>query len=96
MENASKALLMAGGVLIAVITIALLVRSFGVISLFQKSQLTEEEQAQLVAFNEQYTKYIGQYVYGTEVISVINKSLDNSSYKITTKIKFNEGYSYTK
>ena len=97
MENASKALLMAGGVLIAVITIALLVQSFGVISSFQKSQLTEEEQAQLVAFNEQYTKYLGQYVYGTEVISVINKSLDNRSYKITTKIKFannGAGYSY--
>lgn len=97
MENASKALLMAGGILIAIITIALLVRSFTTIGIFQKAQLSEEEQAQLVEFNEQYTKYLGQYMYGTEVISVINKSLNNNSYKISTIIKFDEdGYKYTK
>jgi len=96
MENASKALLMAGGVLIAIITIALLVRSFNTISIFQKAKLSEEEQAQLVAFNEQYTKYLNQYVYGTEVITVINQSLNNKSHKISTIIKFNGGYSYTR
>lgn len=73
MENASKALLMAGGILIAIITIALLVRGFTSISAFQKAQLSEEEQAQLLAFNEQYTKYLNQYVYGTEVRTLINK-----------------------
>lgn len=96
MENASKALLMAGGILIAVIIIALLVRSFTTVSMFQKAKLTEEEQAQLVAFNEQYTKYLGQYVYGTEVISVINRSLNDKSHAVTTTIKFNNGYSYTR
>ena len=73
MENASKALLIAGGVLIALITIALLVRSFSSISSFQKFQLDEEEQAQLLAFNGQYSKYLNQYVYGTEVLSLQNK-----------------------
>lgn len=96
MENASKALLMAGGILIAILIIAVLVRSYTSVSMFQKAKLTEEEQAQLVAFNEQYTKYLGQYVYGTEVISVINKSLDDKSHKITTTIKFNNGYTYTR
>ena len=74
MENASKALLMAGGILIAMLIIAVLVRSFTTVSIFQKAKLSEEEQAELVAFNEQYTKYLGQYVYGTEVITVINKA----------------------
>ena len=73
MENASKALLMAGGILIAIITIALLVRSFTSISSFQKAQLNEQEQEQLVAFNEEYTKYLGQYVYGVEVATLKNK-----------------------
>lgn len=73
MENASKALLMAGGVLIAIIIIALLVRSFTGIGQFQKAKLTQEEQEKLVAFNEQYTKYLNQYVYGTEVRTLINK-----------------------
>lgn len=94
MENASKALLMAGGILIAIITIALLVRSFSTIGIFQKAQLSEEEQAQLVAFNEQYTKYLNEYMYGTEVITVINKSLNNREYPIAVKIKFTNGYTY--
>lgn len=95
MENASKALLMAGGVLIAILTIAVLARSFSSISSFEKAQLTEEEQAQLVAFNGQYTKYLNQYVYGTEVITVINRSFNNKSHEIHTIIKFNNAYSYT-
>lgn len=82
MENASKALLMAGSILIAIIIIALLVRSFTTVSIFQKAKLTEEEQAQLVAFNEQYTKYLGQYVYGTEVLTVKNKSDDNGKVNV--------------
>lgn len=73
MENASKALLMAGGVLIAIVTIAFLVKSLSTVQQFQMSQLSAEEQEQLTAFNEQYTKYVGQYVYGTEVITLQNK-----------------------
>lgn len=82
MENASKALLMAGGILIALITIAVLVRSFGSISDFQKAQLSEEEQAQLVAFNEQYTRYLNQYVYGTEVLTLQNKYNNDRKVKV--------------
>ena len=78
MENASKALLIAGGILIAIIILALLVRSSSTISSFQKQRLTEEEQAQLEAFNERYTKYVGQYVYGTEVLSLMNKERDDN------------------
>ena len=82
MENASKALLMAGGILIAILIIALLVKSFTSVSTFQKSKLTEEEQAQLVAFNEQYTKYLGQYVYGTEVRTLMNKYENDKQVKV--------------
>ena len=97
MDNASKALLMAGGVLVALIIIAILARTYTNISKIQQTQLTAEEEAELVAFNEQYTKYLNQHVYGTEVISVINKSLDNNSHTLKTIIKFADGgngYSY--
>ena len=77
MENASRALIMIGSILIAILILALLVKSVTGIGKFKMSQLTQEAQEQLTAFNEQYTKYLGQYVYGTEVISVINKSLNN-------------------
>ena len=73
MENASKALIMAGGILIAILIIGLLVNSFTNVSDLKQTQLSEEEQAQIIAFNERYTKYLGQYVYGTEVATLKNK-----------------------
>lgn len=73
MENASKALLMAGGILIALLIIALLIRSYTNVSIFQKTKLSQEEQEKIEAFNEQYTKYLGQYVYGVEVRTLMNK-----------------------
>lgn len=82
MENASKALLMAGGVLIAIVTIAFLVKSLSTVQQFQMSQLSAEEQEQLTAFNEQYTKYVGQYVYGTEVITLQNKYSNDKLVKV--------------
>lgn len=95
MENASKALLMAGGVLIAVLIIAILVRTFGTVGLFQKQKLTEEESRQIAEFNEQYLKYLNQYMYGTEVITIINKTT-KSKYPVRIKITFLEEYTYTK
>ena len=76
MENATKALIIAGSILISVIVISLLMMTFGKIGTFQKNQRTEEEAEQIEEFNKDYTKYDGQYVYGTEVITIINKTLD--------------------
>lgn len=82
MENATKALSIAGGVLIAILIIAVLVRTFGNIRNFQESQLTAEEERQLIEFNEQYTKYLGQYVYGTEVLTLLNRYENDQKVKV--------------
>lgn len=100
MENATKALLIAGGVLIAIIIITLLVRTYGNISNFQRQQLTQEEAQQIAEFNSEYTKYANQYVYGTEVITIINKTV-NHYQKVGTEIEVEieftvEEYTYTK
>lgn len=76
MENATKALLIAGGVLIAIIILTILVKTYGNIGAFQRQQMSQEEAEQIEEFNKDYTKYDGQYVYGTEVITIINKTLD--------------------
>ena len=78
MENATKALLMAGGVLIAIIIITLLVKTYGSIGAFQRQQMSIKEAEQIEEFNKNYTKYEGQYVYGTEVITVINRAINDS------------------
>lgn len=84
MENASKALLIAGGILIALLIIALLVYSFGSMSGYFSSEETKEEAEQLEAFNKQYEAYQRKLLRGTDVVSVINKVLDNNKkYKDT-------------
>ena len=100
MENATKALLMAGGVLIAITIITILVKTYGNISTFQRQKLSEEEIAQIEEFNKDYTKYSGQYVYGTEIISMINKTVDynkRTGGNIALTIEFTvEEYTFTK
>lgn len=100
MENASKALLIAGGVLLAIIIISLLVRTYGNISLFQRQQVSAEEAERIESYNKEYTKYLNQYVYGTEVITAINKTINNNiktSDNIEINIMFTqEEYKYYK
>lgn len=99
MENASKALLIAGGILIAIILISLLVRTYGNIGNFQRQKMTEEEIAKIEEYNKEYTKYLGKYVYGTEVITAINRALNekqtnNNDIKISIKFTVTT-YEYT-
>lgn len=75
MENASKALIMAGGVLIALMVASLVAFFFKNISEWQGMQETGEELEQMVEFNEQYEVY-GRDVYGSELLSIANKIAD--------------------
>lgn len=99
MENATKALLMAGGILIAIIIITLLIKTYGNISAFQKEQISVEEAQRIEEFNKDYTKYENQYVYGTEVITVINRTLnyqEKQGIEIKVEIDFKAPYTYIK
>lgn len=96
MENASKALIMAGGVLISLIIIALLVFFFNNLSNLQDTKLTSEEVEQAAEFNKQYDVY-ARDVYGSELLSIANKISDynkreagNKGYtEITLKVEIN-------
>jgi type II secretory pathway pseudopilin PulG len=78
MENASKALLMAGGVLIAVLIIGILLYSFGSMSGYFEEQASQEEIEQLAEFNNQYEAYNRKLLRGTDVVSVLNKAINNN------------------
>lgn len=92
MENASKALIMAGAVLIALMVIALLVFFFNNIRDLQKTNLTSEEAQQAAEFNKQFDVY-ARDVYGSELLSLANKVVDynkrESGNKGYTPIKLN-------
>ncbi|MFR0822501.1 MAG: hypothetical protein ACLU84_00290 [Clostridia bacterium] len=76
MENASKALIIAGGIVVAVLIISLLVVFFNNLRGLQGTQagLTEEEQA--VEFNKQFEVYDRDNIYGSDILSLANKVVD--------------------
>lgn len=76
MENASKALLMAGGILLAILIISAFVFMFSSAKNFSASQDAKTLEDQIKAFNSEYEAYNKTVMYGTDVITVINKSMD--------------------
>lgn len=78
MENATKALLIAGGVLIAIIIITMFIMMFNRLSNIQNEQEEQQKIEQLAAFNAQFEAYNKKAMYGTDVITLINKVVENN------------------
>ena len=76
MENASKALIMAGGILIALLVIGALVLMFNQLSYYQRTETDSEKTQQLADFNNEYLKYTYDDIKGYELISLVNKVID--------------------
>ncbi len=73
MENASKALIMAAGVLLSVIIIGVAMFAYRGITGFQKEKDLGLSNAQLSKINDQIEKYTNKsVVYGSEVLSICN------------------------
>lgn len=77
MENASKALMIAGGVLIALLTIGALVIMFNQIGDYGKSQNTNKKDTKIAEFNMDFERYLDDKgITGADVISLLNKVSD--------------------
>ena len=100
MENAPKALIMAGGVLISLMVIGLLVLFYNNLSGMQKIKTDSETEQQAAEFNKQYDVY-ARDVYGSEILSIANKiadynkrEADNKGYTpIDLEVTFTKGLS---
>lgn len=77
MENASKALIIAGAILLSILLISL------GIMIFTQAQDTVNNsgmsQAEINAFNNQFTKYEREKVKGSEIKSLINETIASNS-----------------
>ena len=76
MENASKALLMAGGVLLTMLVISLLLYAWTAVSEYQAEQDKIIEIQELAEFNSKFTNYERDDVQGYELLSLVNKVID--------------------
>ena len=93
MENASKALLMAGGVLLVMLIIMLVLFSWGKYSEFYTNKDDLAEITNIAQFNLQFTNYENRDVYGYELISLANKVADyNMRYSNAEGAENNEKY----
>lgn len=91
MENASKALLMAGGILIALLIISLFVYMFTSASDIFETKENIERTAEIEEYNKQYESYNRQLLRGTDLISLMNKVIsDNSKYEDEGNITIKE------
>ena len=81
MENITKALLIAGGVLFAILILTLLVIFHNQLSAYYTEQHNAKMVEQVTEFNNKFDNYNGQTIRGNELISVMNKVVDyNRTY----------------
>lgn len=84
MENASKALLIAGGVLIAILILSVLVVTINIINSNQKAKEQALVTEQLVEFNQKYEAYNKKALRGTDIITLKNMAKSEGN---TVKVK---------
>lgn len=78
MENASRALEIAAGVLLAVLILSLIVYFFSKIGEWPEQQDDMMSSEQLAKFNQEYEVYEKKMMYGVDVISCFNKAQSNN------------------
>ena len=86
MENASKALLIAAGILIGLILITMIIFGYNQISSYYTNREEVKQSEQLAEFNKQYIGYDREDVRGSDLLSLVNKIIDyninyNTKYK---------------
>lgn len=89
MENVSKALLIAGGILITIMLLTFFVYLSNNIKTVGQAQQDKKNQEQLIKFNQQYEAYNKSLLYGAEVLTVVNKVEDNNKKNNVTEISQN-------
>ena len=99
MENASKALLIAGGLLISLLIIGALLLMFNNLTEYQTSKSQGILEADVSKFNNQFETYIRNGIRGSDLISLVNRVInyntvtDQDGYekmKISVKIADND------
>ena len=80
MENASKALIIAGGILLAILTLSLVVYMMTAVTSMADAQDAEALARQKTEFNKGYEAYNKRMMYGTDVITVMNKAEINNAF----------------
>ena len=88
MENASKALLMAGTILISLIVISAFVFAYRDLTSVKRQEAENQKVEEIAEFNKSFESY-EKDLNGTQIFSLINKINDYNEKYVT---RMNEGY----
>lgn len=88
MENASKALIMAGSILISIIIISLLVLGYNQMSQLEQTRQDAEEADKLSEYMRRFEQFNREVVYGSELLSLGNLQQDYAAFVA----RIDEGY----
>lgn len=96
MENATRALTMAGGILIALMILGALFLMFNNLSSYQNQNDTSTKSTQIAEFNNQFEPYNKKDLTLMELHSVYNKVESNNNknkeYTINMRYEFNDNH----
>lgn len=99
MDNATEALLIAGGILLGILTITALVYMFNNLSIMGNAQEKKEETKRLAEWNSEWEAYNKMQLRGAEVLTVVNKAKqnnsmyeENSKYNVNVEINGKDNY----
>ena len=90
MENATKALLIAGGVLIAIIIISVMVITFKKTGNISKTYDKTINQEDVTKFNENFTKYLNKELTIHQAITITNFAKENGVAIAGKEVKVSE------
>lgn len=92
MENASKALLIAGGVLVSILVVTLFIYMVASITNYNRSNKELAEIEDVAKFNERFTNYQRDDVQGYELLSLIHNVIDYNEQYTSDSISNKDSY----
>lgn len=78
MENATNALMIAGAILLTIMIMGLATYFYAQFKEFPQIQEEAVQLEQIAKFNQDYESYAKQKMYGVDVVTVINKAINNN------------------
>ena len=86
MDNAPKALLIAGGILLTLIVISIFIMSYNKIIEISQQKQDVSNAKEIVKFNLPFISYQKKEMYGADIISVIQLAISNNKrYSVTSR-----------
>ena len=87
MDNATKAILISGGILIALLIFSLMVTMLNNIRTMEEAKDDKAMSMELQQWNSQWEAYNKQVMYGSDVLTVVNKAA-----QLNHEVEGDEGY----